>query len=192
MYTTKHAQIIFRVASSQTIRNWAKEFEEYLSPSATPGKGGTRLFTKEDMDVFALISELSAQNTSFVEIHAALRAGQRGTAPNINPDDLDGLAAGEIEMQLSTELDETRALANQLQVELDTLKEQFQPIKEENIRLQTQIEDKDQRISELTQQLKEAQIRIEKLAEEKGDAYVRGIMEAMKRTGKLNDSEDDV
>ncbi len=190
MYTTKHAQIIFRVASSQTIRNWAKEFEEYLSPTATPEKGGTRLFTKEDMEVFALISDLSSQNTSFVEIHAALKSGQRGKAPNINPDDLDGLAAGEIEMQLSTELDETRTLANKLQAELDTLKEQFQPIKEENIRLQTQIEDKDLRINELNQQLKDAQARVEKLAEEKGDAYVRGIMDAMKRNGTFKDDED--
>lgn len=190
MYTTKHAQIIFRVASSQTIRNWAKEFEQYLSPSATPGKGGTRLFTKEDMKVFALVSELSGQNISFVEIHVALKAGQRGTAPNINPDDLDGLAAGDIEMQLSTELDETRVLANQLQAELDTMKEQFQPIKEENIKLHTQIEDRDQRIAELNKQLKEAQERIEKLAEEKGDAYIRGIMEAMKQTGKFTDRTD--
>jgi len=190
MYTTKHAQILFRVASSQTIRNWGKEFEEYLSPTATPEKGGTRLFTIEDMKVFSLISEMSKDNKSFLEIHAALQSGQRGDKPNVEPEELDGLAAGEIEIQLSTELDETRALANQLQAELEALKEQFQPIKEENIRLQTQIEDKDQRINELNQQLKDAQLRIEKLAEEKGDAYVRGIMDAMKRSGTFKDSDD--
>lgn len=189
MYTTKHAQILYRVASSQTIRNWAKEFAEYLSPSATPEKGGTRHFTLEDMKVFAIVAEYSAENKSFTEIHASLKAGVRGEAPNVAPEDLDGLAAGEIEMQLSTELDKTLALANELQAELDTLKEKFEPIKEENIRLQAQIEDRDNRIAELTKQIEVAQEKMQKLAEEKGQAYVRGVMDAMKN--KIDSNSDD-
>lgn len=189
MYTTKHAQILYRVASPQTIRNWAKEFEEYLSPTATPEKGSTRLFSIDDMRVFSLVAEFSNVNKSFTEIHAALKSGERGDAPRVEPEDLDGLAAGEVEMQLSTELHEARDLANQLQAELDTMRSQFQPIKEENIRLQAQIEDREKQLDELKTQLKDAQDRIAKLAEEKGDAYVRGIMDAMKQKGQFGSSE---
>jgi DNA-binding transcriptional MerR regulator len=190
MYTTKHAQILYRVASPQTIRNWAKEFEEYLSPTATPEKGNTRLFTIDDMRVFSLIAEYSNINKSFTDIHIALKAGERGDAPRIQPEDLDSVAAGEVEIQLSTELNETRELANRLQEELNLMKSQFQPVREENIRLQAQIEDRERQLSETKQQLKEAQERIAKLAEEKGDAYVRGIMDAMKQQGKLGNNSE--
>ena len=181
MYTTKHAQILYRVASSQTIRNWAREFEQYLSPTATPEKGTTRHCTKEDMSVFALIAELSNQNRSFADIHAALEAGQRGDIPSIDPDELDTLATGDVEIQLSSELDFARSQATQLQAEIDRLKALLDPTREENIRLQTQVEDRDKRIGELAEQLDAAQQRIIKLAEEKGEAYVRGIMDAMKQ-----------
>lgn len=183
MYTTKHAQILYRVASSQTIRNWAKEFADYLSPTATPEKGGTRHFTLEDMKVFALIAEYSNENKSFTDIHVALQSGARGDAPTVEPEDLDGLAAGEIEMQLTSELDKTRALANELEAELASIKEKFEPIKEENIRLQAQLEDRDSRIEQLTKQIESAQERIQQLAEEKGQAYVKGVMDAMKNKG---------
>lgn len=183
MFTTKHAQLLFRVASPQTIRNWAKEFASYLSPSATPGSGSTRRFSPEDMKILALISELSGQGVSFDEIHAALASGQRGQVPNLSPEEMDVLVAGEIERQLSSQLDETRQLANRLQEELDALKTQFQPLHDENIRLKAQVEDRGLRITELSQQLREAQEKIEQLAEEKGQAYIKGIMEALERRG---------
>lgn len=183
MFTTRHAQTLFRVASSQTIRNWAKEFSEYLSPTATPTSGTTRHFTIEDMRVFALISEYSKQSRSFEEMHAALKAGERGHSPTVSPDDVDTLIAGEVEKFLSTELEETRSLAHRLNEELDQIKSEVQPLRDENIRLRARIEDRDDRVEELNKQLKETQERVMKLAEEKGEAYVKGIMDAMMRRG---------
>ncbi|MEO8613067.1 MAG: MerR family transcriptional regulator [Chloroflexota bacterium] len=181
MFTTKHAQVMFRVASPQTIRNWTKEFAGYLSPSATPGSGSTRRFSGEDMEILALIAELSSQGIGFEEIHASLASGQRGKLPNISPEDIDVLVAGEMERQLSTQLHETTELAQRLQGELDELKLQVQPLREENIRLKAQIEDRESRLDQLNQQLRDAQERIIQLAEEKGQAYVKGTMEALGR-----------
>jgi DNA-binding transcriptional MerR regulator len=189
MFTTKHAQVLFRVASPQTIRNWAKEFAPYLSPSATPGSGNTRQFTVEDMKVLALIAQLSSEGRSFNDIHASLASGQRGELPSISPEEIDVLVAGEIERQLSTQLHESQELARRLQEELDELKTQVQPVHNENIRLKAQIEDRDIRIQELKQQLVEAQERIARLAEEKGQSYVKGIMDALQHKVELPNEE---
>jgi DNA-binding transcriptional MerR regulator len=189
MFSTKHAQVLFRVASPQTIRNWAKEFANYLSPSATPGSGSTRRFTIDDMKVLALVAQMSSDGSSFDDIHASLATGQRGESPNVSPDDMDTLIAGEVERQLSTQLHETNELAQRLQEELDVLKGQVQPLHDENIRLKAQIEDRETRIDELNQQLQEAQERITRLAEEKGESYVKGIMDALQRKGDLPDEK---
>ena len=37
----------------ETIRNWADEFQDYLSPTATPGRGKHRMYTLTTL-VFAL------------------------------------------------------------------------------------------------------------------------------------------
>jgi DNA-binding transcriptional MerR regulator len=189
MFSTKHAQALFRVASPQTIRNWAKEFANYLSPSATPGSGSTRRFTVEDMKVLALIAQMSSEGASFTDIHTSLAAGQRGDTPSVSPDEMDALIAGEVERQLSTQLHETRELAQRLQDELDDLKAQVRPLHDENIRLKAQIEDRETRIGELNQHLQEAQERIARLAEEKGEAYVKGIMDALQRKGDLPETK---
>lgn len=189
MFTTKHAQALFRVASPQTIRNWANEFAPYLSPSATPGSGSTRRFTIDDMKILSLVAQMSSEGASFSDIHTSLASGQRGDPPNVSPDELDTLIAGEIERQLSTQLHETRELAQRLQEELDALKAQVQPLHDENIRLKAQVEDREGRIEELNQQLKESYERIARLAEEKGEAYVRGIMDALERKSNLPDKK---
>lgn len=187
MYSTKHAQVLFRVASQQTIRNWANEFRMYLSPGAKPGSGTARRFTEDDMRVLALVAEISSQGKPFDEAHAALAAGQRGELPDLSPEEVDVLMAGEVERQLSLQLHEAREVAQRLQDELDALRNVVQPLRDETIRLKAQVEDRDARIAGLTAELREAQERIMQLAEAKGEAYIKGVLDTLDRSGRLAD-----
>jgi DNA-binding transcriptional MerR regulator len=180
MFSTKHAQSLFHVASPQTIRNWTKEFARYLSPTATPGEGNARRFSVEDMHVLALIAQLSSEGKSFADIHASLGSGQRGSIPNVTPTEMDDLIAGEVERQLSTQLHEARELAKHLQAELETLKSHVQPMHDENIRLKTALEQTHGRLDEVGYQLKAAQEELRRLEREVGKSYHDGYMSGMK------------
>ncbi len=79
-YTTRHLQTFFGI-SHQTAKNYAAEFAAYLSPSATPEPNRQRHFTDEDLTVLALVVEMKRSGAVFEDIHAALRAGQRGDLP---------------------------------------------------------------------------------------------------------------
>jgi DNA-binding transcriptional MerR regulator len=69
--------------TDQTVKAWSAEFAPYLSPTAIPDKGRKRRFTRTDVEVFALVAEQRHRAQSFEEIHAALRANQRGDVPAI-------------------------------------------------------------------------------------------------------------
>ena len=106
MYTTKHAQKIFEVKSDQTIRNWIKEFQEFLSVEATPGKGSDLQLTDDDMRVLDIVASMRAERRPAEEIFATLRSGQRGNVPDFTPEELDVLVRGDYEKYLSTQVSE--------------------------------------------------------------------------------------
>lgn len=81
MYTTSHLTNLFNV-SHQTVKNWCKEFADYLSPTATPPANRQRQFTDDDLMVLALVAELKGAGATFEDIHAALAVGQRGDLPD--------------------------------------------------------------------------------------------------------------
>jgi len=64
-----------------TIKNWANEFMNYLSPSATPEPGRTRMFTFEDLRVFTTIARLRRSKTHIADIHHILQSGERDELP---------------------------------------------------------------------------------------------------------------
>lgn len=76
-FTTPQVAERFGV-SEQTVKNWTKEFAEYLSPTAAPEKGKTRAFTSEDVAALAVVHELVGRGKNTDAAHVALRAGQRG------------------------------------------------------------------------------------------------------------------
>ncbi len=80
-YTTKDIAAIFKV-SHQAVKTWAREFALYLSPSAQPESGKRRIFTDDDVRVFALVREYTQRGYNFVDAHLALKAGQRGDIPD--------------------------------------------------------------------------------------------------------------
>jgi DNA-binding transcriptional MerR regulator len=77
-YTQKTSELarMFNV-SQQTIRTWADEFEEFLSPTATPGHGRQRIFSRDDIEVLTLVAQQRAMGLQTEDIRAALQNGQR-------------------------------------------------------------------------------------------------------------------
>lgn len=82
MYKTGDIETTFNI-SHETVRAWAAEFAAYLSPTATPEKGRQRIFTEDDLLVFALVKTFRNEGKTYNEMHAALGAGQRGDLPDI-------------------------------------------------------------------------------------------------------------
>jgi DNA-binding transcriptional MerR regulator len=80
-YTTAHVAQLFTV-THQTVKNWSKEFAAYLSPTATPQEGKKRMFTLDDVRVFALVHDYGKRGFGYDDAHLALRSGQRGELPN--------------------------------------------------------------------------------------------------------------
>ena len=194
VYSSRHTATIFGVAL-ETIRNWADEFQDYLSPTATPGRGKHRMYTFEDLSVFSLVADLKKQGMTYTDIHASLRNGQRGQPPALPPEEIQALVVGDQERRLSLEVEYLQRSLIRAQQELDeartALKEATQ-IKEEKIRLETRldaeqkrIEDKERQIQELKGELGSAQRRIEELLRESGQQYAKGLMDALERRGDL-------
>ena len=80
MFTTSTIQRVFK-RSPQTIRNWAEEFQLYLSDAARPRKGKRRVFNFDDVTVFSLVHDMSHRGFDYTEIGLALKNGQRGELP---------------------------------------------------------------------------------------------------------------
>jgi DNA-binding transcriptional MerR regulator len=174
-YTTNDIKAIFSIAP-ETVRNWTREFARYLSVTANPESGRTRLFTEEDLKVFDLVNRMREDNKSYDDIHAALIAGERGNGPGVSPEDIRALVTGETERQLALEI---QILRRQLSIAEERVKEHDE-LKTKSIRLEAEKEGEKRRADELQAQLKVAQEKIENLLRESGRAYHEGYVDGMK------------
>ena len=118
-YTAPQVCKLFSV-TDQTIRRWAKELEEYLSPTANPAANETRIFTEDDLPVLALAAEMREENPriTYESIRASLANDQRGTVP---------------EHKALTTTDQTA-------LSIRTLANQVQELHDKIIRVETQLE----------------------------------------------------
>src|SRR5215218_4213516 len=80
-YTTSSVARLFGVTPA-TIKNWTLEFAAYLSPTARPEAGKRRVFTEEDLTVFALVNDYRNRGFGYEQAHIALRMGTRGNLPD--------------------------------------------------------------------------------------------------------------
>ena len=168
-YKSGDVQKLFKM-SSETVRQWAIEFEDYLSPTASPGSGRMRLFTVDDLQVFALIAELKENGKTFEEIHAGLKAGQRGDIPETDIDTA-------IEVRAAMEVRVLQQKLISVEAERDELSHQVQELREKMGRLEGElsradvateksdhtIQNQEQRIGDLQQQLLELTKQIARL-----------------------------
>ena len=186
-YSSRHVQALFRI-SGETVRTWADEFNDYLSPAATPGKGKHRLFSNDDMRVFAYIADRKEDGATFEDIHLGLRSGERGDEPVLQASEMEAIVSGEIEKRLSTQVDHLYNTIERMRRERDealALAQTAQEYRDKSIQMESELKLTKQRAEELDRQLKESQKRVEELSREVGEAYVKGIMEALERKGDL-------
>lgn len=80
MHTTGQLATAFG-KSEITITRWVEAFSDFLSPSAIPGPGKTRMFTDEDVEVLALVAEQRNKKRTESEIYELLKQGERGIPP---------------------------------------------------------------------------------------------------------------
>lgn len=120
-YTSGQIASIFSV-HDETIRRWSKEFADYMSIAAEPGKGHTRLYNADDLRVLALIADLKAQRQSFQNIHAALANGERGEPPEPPQEDKSIVPA-----------------VHRLQLQIEVLRDELDVLRTENADLKQQL-----------------------------------------------------
>ena len=163
-YSSRQIAALYTV-SIETIRIWTLEFAEYLSPTAQPGRNKNRVYTIADLEVLSLVSELKRQGKIFSDIHFALKAGQRGAAPNLEPQEIQAIAYGEHEKRLSLEVEHLQhailRLTEQLK-EAQAKAAEAQVTKDENIRLKAQLEYTERDLDETKERLERT---FEKLTE---------------------------
>ena len=126
MHTTGQISKLLQV-NEQTVRRWGAEFSEYLSIHANPDKGKTRLFTDDDLAVFALAADMTrSAKSSYDDIRASLAAGERGVIPDSEIAQVSGRSVAlQIEM-LTTELKEAQRQIQELEIRLSVSEEQRQ------------------------------------------------------------------
>lgn len=115
-YTAAHIKSMFRV-SHQTVQNWSKTFETFLSPSARPEKNRMRLFTPDDVSVFSLASDMIGQGGTYKDVLAALANGSRGGIPELSDNAITAPASGQmlaLREGLTTAQDEIKRLQTAL------------------------------------------------------------------------------
>lgn len=79
MATLKTGELAKRLdIHENTVRAWADEFREFMSPGAVAPK---RKFTSEDGDILATVAAMRAEYAPFEGIHRALGNGRRETLP---------------------------------------------------------------------------------------------------------------
>jgi regulator of replication initiation timing len=198
MYTTKHAQKLFDVKSDQTIRNWIKEFQEFFSIDATPGKGVDLQLTEDDMRVLACIAEMRNERRPADDIYASLKSGSRGEVPEYTPEELDLLVKGDYEKYLSTQVNELSLKIEQLTQENEELRLAIQPVRDKNIQLEAERSALEKQVDELKTQQERERERSERATEqertrgqEQLERLLREIAELRYRMGQIEKEEKD-
>jgi len=185
--TTKTVAVYFK-RSGPTIRNWAREFADHLSPTGSPEAGKVREFTVDDMQVFDLIAKMKDQGKTYDEIHAALKSGARGDPPDLDESALEVLQAAEGERRVALEVQALQQVIVDLRRQLDRAQEaaaQVEEVKLENKALQTSLSHLEADREELKDRLDKAMTRIETLSRQLGEEYVRGVMDTLQRMGQF-------
>lgn len=194
-YSSSQVAALFS-RTKQTISVWSREFAEYLSPTARPPDNRKRRFTRDDLAVLSLVAELQDQGFTFTDIHAALKAGQRGQPPEIEPTAVQAIIHTEAETRLTLENDRLKGLLIQAQETLREAKEELkhlETIRTERDRLSGQIESERRLYQEERQRLQEQVNKltqeVTRLATEAGREYARGMMEALREQGHLGNNK---
>jgi predicted RNase H-like nuclease (RuvC/YqgF family) len=186
VFSTREVAAYFN-RTEQTIRAWANEYQVFLTVNANPGDGKNRSYSVEDMTVFALVSEMKKQRQADETIHASLRSGSRGEAPQISERDLKVLTATEGEKRAAIEISALRNHVIDLQERLAAAEARAAQVEQTNIekaKLETELGIRNTDLEAARQELKQAQQRIEELNRQLGREYAQGFKDGLREQGR--------
>lgn len=172
-YTTADVSSIYTI-TEQTVRTWANEFEQYLSPSANPGHRKTRLFSPSDMQIIAVVAELKGKRKTFEEIAFSIENGERGNLPAM-PAELRQVKISETERRLSERINWLQQQVEHAQV----LLEQAEQDKQLLYKTQAELDVKSNRLTDAEQQLVDLRKQQNELYESIGE--LRGEIKFLRR-----------
>lgn len=170
-YTSKQAAAYFQV-TGETIRQWALEYQGYLSVEANPGKNRMRQFTVDDMKVLSYVATSLASGLNHREIHVGLKNDQHLKIEVLPLEEVKALVLNERENELVLQLQLLTARLEQAEQARDNALAQLgekQRLEQDNIRLQTRLEMKDEQLQATQRQLEQAQEQIRQLSEKIGE-----------------------
>lgn len=176
-----------------TVRNWAIEFEQYLSPTANPGDGKQRSFSIEDLKVISIIAEYKRNGATYEEIHAALRVGVRGPVPDITEQELKALSATEGEKRASLEVQALQRAILDLREQLNRAELKAQQVDElvkDNTRLSVLNEEVVKQRDDLQKRLDDAQRQIAELNRQMGKEFAQGFREGFRERSREDEPEE--
>ena len=197
-YRARDVSALYDV-TPQTVGMWASEFAEYMSPTANPGHKKKRLFTHDDMAVLDLVAQMRDQGATTDEIHASLKAGSRGNAPTIQPNEVQAIVSTEHESRLSLQNERLQQALLAARNELETAKkdlERLDEVEKKSIQLEAQLDSERQSKQEIVSLLK-AQVedltkRNEELSLRAGAEYARGFVEGFREQAPKGQGEQDL
>jgi DNA-binding transcriptional MerR regulator len=192
-YRSQHVATIYGI-TIETVNVWAREFSNYLSPTANPGQRKARLFTREDMTVVDLIASFRKQNVAYDEIHANLASGQRGNPPDVEPEQVQAIVSTEHETRLALENERLRMILVDAQNSLrkaETELARLREVEDKTIRLEAQLEaerefkkelleQQEGQRKELQSQIVAMQQEIKELALQAGREFAKGFVEGIR------------
>lgn len=151
-WTSTQLEVLFSV-SHETIRTWAGEFAQYMSPTANPGKGRHRRFSEDDISVLSLVAQMKRDGITFEEIHVALQAGERGLVPDVAKEEIAALTLHDQNHKLVLEAQLWRSRYEQAQSKLNLLGDE----REQRLVAEALLRDTRERLALAEQKLEEAQ-----------------------------------
>lgn len=201
LYNTRHLTALFGI-TKETVRVWAEDFAKFLSLHANPGRSKPRFFTPEDVSIFALIAELKSENLSIGDIQAALENGQRGSVPDLAPEEIERMLIVREGQGRSMDVELLQQSLSKLQAQYNETLAQYQialkqveeakSIREENIQLKASLHYAEHRAEELAKRLEATEKRFDdlmteqgRLREEVGKSYAKGVLDLLRKRGDL-------
>lgn len=170
VYTTGTTATLLRV-SRETVRTYAEEFAQYLSPMAAPGDKRHRQFTEDDLKVLKLVADLKRNGRVYQEIHEALEDGVRGDMPDLS---ILGPPGGVTALtMLERRMNELGAEMQTVRLERDEARSRLLPLERENATNKALREQSEKRVSEMEGQVDRLNQEINRLNREIGKLEAR-------------------
>jgi len=129
--------------SPGTIRNYSRQFAEFLSPGASPPRGQTRQFSMADAHIFVFAQRLLAKGATYDGVRIQLKLGiylkepmEVPPLPEPGPKKMESVPADSIQLIIQPYIEE----ANRLRRERDEALARIAELERELGRLEGQLE----------------------------------------------------